>query len=102
MKNKIDDVRDHMFAALERLNDENLTPEQIDKEIIRAKAIAEVGKVVVESAKAETNFLKVTGLDPTGFIGTGGKESDTDANKLTIAASTSAVLGITEIKSARE
>jgi len=68
MKNKISDARDHMFAALERLYDENLSADQIKDEIHKAKAIAEVGKVIVESAKAVTQFLKVTGNNPSGFI----------------------------------
>jgi hypothetical protein len=61
MKNKITDLRDHMFAQLERLGAEDLTPEQLTTEIERAKAISEVGKVIVESAKTEVLHLKLTG-----------------------------------------
>lgn len=53
MKNKISDLRDHMFAALERLGDADLSKEDLAKEIERARAISEVGKVIVESAKTE-------------------------------------------------
>lgn len=60
MKNKISDLRDHMFAQLERLADETLTPEQIKDEIERSKAISEIGKVIVESAKTEVLHLKLT------------------------------------------
>ena len=49
-----------MFAQLERLSDESLTPEQIKDEIERSKAISEVGKVIVESAKTEVLHLKLT------------------------------------------
>lgn len=38
-------------------------------EIERAQAIAEVGKVIVESAKAEVAYIKATGEDGSGFIG---------------------------------
>lgn len=61
MKNKISDLRDHMFAALERLGDEKLTPEELKTEIERSKAVSEVGKVIVESAKAEIMYAKLTG-----------------------------------------
>ena len=62
MKNKISDMRNHMFAALERLSDEKMTPEQIDLEVKRSKAISDLGKVIVESAKTELLHAKlVTG-----------------------------------------
>lgn len=61
MKNKITDLRDHMFAQLERLGQDDLTPEELQQEIERAKAISEVGKVIVESAKTEVLHLKLTG-----------------------------------------
>ena len=64
MKNKIEDLRNHLFATLEALQDED-QPIDID----RAKVIAQVAGVVVESAKAEIKFLEVTGgAKGTGFI----------------------------------
>lgn len=59
MKNKISDLRDHMFAALERLGNEELTEEELKKEIERARAVSEVGKVIVESAKTEVLYAKL-------------------------------------------
>lgn len=50
-----------MFAQLERLSDENLSDEELAKEIERSKAISEVGKVIVESAKTEVLHMKLTG-----------------------------------------
>jgi hypothetical protein len=61
MKNKISDLRNHMFAALERLGNEEITEEDLKKEIERSKAISEVGKVIVESAKTEVLYAKLTG-----------------------------------------
>lgn len=71
MKNKISDLRDHMFAQLERLGQEDLTEEDLKKEISRAQAISEVGKVIVESAKTEVMYAKLTGKrgeDATKFL----------------------------------
>lgn len=62
MKNKIEDLRNHLFATLEALQDKD-EPMPID----RARAIADVAKVIVDSAKAETDFLRAVG----GEVGTG-------------------------------
>lgn len=37
-------------------------------EIDRAKAVAEVAKVIIDSAKAENDFIKLTGSAGSGFI----------------------------------
>lgn len=64
MKNKIEDLRNHLFAALEGLSD----PDK-PMEIERAKAIADVARVVVDSARAEIQYLNVVGgTKGTGFI----------------------------------
>jgi hypothetical protein len=88
MKNKISDLRDHMFAALERLGDENLSEEDLKKEISRSQAISEVGKVIVESAKTEVLFAKLTGKkekQPTDFLqleaGGGGQQRQQENGK---------------------
>lgn len=63
-KNKIDDLRNHLFETLEALKDEE-KPMDLD----RARAVADVARVIVESAKVEVAFLKTTGaLSATGFI----------------------------------
>lgn len=64
MKNKIEDLRNHLFATIEGLLDEE-TPMELD----RAKAVADVAQVIVNSAKIEVDFIKVTGRsEGTGFI----------------------------------
>ena len=63
-KSKITDLRDHLFETLEALRDEE-KPMDLD----RARAVAEVAKVIVESAKVEVAFMKATGADGgSGFI----------------------------------
>jgi hypothetical protein len=63
-KNKIEDLRNHLFATLEALQDED-NPMALD----RAKTIADVAQVVVNSAKVEVDFLKATDSSQgTGFI----------------------------------
>jgi hypothetical protein len=71
MRNKIDDLRNHLFETLEALKDDE-KPMDLD----RARAVAEVAKVIVESAKVEVAFLKVTGaVRATGFIPEGDDET---------------------------
>lgn len=62
-KNKIADLRDHLFATLEALRDD-----EKPMDIERAKAIADVARVVVDSAKVEVAFIEATGEVGSGFI----------------------------------
>jgi hypothetical protein len=63
MANKIEDLRDHLFATLAGLRDT-----EKPMEIERAKAVAEVAKVIVDSAKVECEHMKLTGTNGSGFI----------------------------------
>ena len=64
MKNKIEDLRNHLFATLEALQDE-----EKPMELERAKTIAAVAQVVINSAKVEVDFIEATGGNRgTGFI----------------------------------
>lgn len=64
MKNKIEDLRNHLFATLESLADEE-NPMDID----RAKAIAEVSGKIIDSAKVENDYLRIVdGAQGSGFI----------------------------------
>jgi hypothetical protein len=64
MANTIDDLRSHLFETLAALKDKD-APMDLD----RAQAVAEVAKVIVESAKVEVSFLKVTGAtQSTAFL----------------------------------
>ncbi len=51
MKNKLIDLNDHMFAQLERLNDEDLKGDDLKAEIERSKAMANVGRQVIDNAR---------------------------------------------------
>lgn len=63
MSNKIEDLRDHLFATLRDLRDKD-KPMEID----RAKAVAEVARAVIDTAKVEVEFVKATGTKGSGFI----------------------------------
>ena len=50
MKNKLTDLNDHLFAQLERLNDEDLKGDALEEEINRSHAITNVSKEIVTNA----------------------------------------------------
>lgn len=64
MKNKLTDLNDHLFMALERLNDEGLAEAELYQEIDRAKAIAGVaaqiinnGQLVLKAQKLKKDYI---------------------------------------------
>ncbi len=64
MKNTLGDLNNHLFAQLERLNDEDLVGEKLSEEINRAKSITSVatqiianGSLVLEAKKIAENSL---------------------------------------------
>lgn len=61
MSKNINDLRDRLFAALDGLADDKKP-----LEIERAKAIADVARVIVDSAKAEISLLQATGAKHVG------------------------------------
>ncbi len=65
MKNKLTDLRNHLFETLEALKDE-ANPMEVD----RAKAISDVGQTLIETAKLELKFLELMGSadKPTKFF----------------------------------
>lgn len=67
MKNNIEDLRNHLFAALEGLADKTL-------EVDRAKAIGEVAGKIIDSAKVEVQLLDLLGAKPTSALLTAKRE----------------------------
>lgn len=57
-------LRKQLFDSLERLGSKVIDPNEIE----RAKAIAETAQTIINSAKVEVEFLKVTGGQGSGFI----------------------------------
>ncbi|MBL1308172.1 MAG: hypothetical protein COB06_013155 [Pseudomonas sp.] len=64
MKNKIEDLRNHLFVTIEGLLDPD-KPMELD----RAKAVAEVAQVMINSAKVEVDMVKALGAaNGSGFM----------------------------------
>jgi hypothetical protein len=59
VKNKLTDLNDHLFAQLERLADEALTPAQIDDEAKRGKAMVAVADQIIKNASLQVQVAKL-------------------------------------------
>jgi hypothetical protein len=60
-RNKIEDLRYHLFEIIEMLKEN-------DMELDKAKAIADIAQVIINSAKVEVDMMKVVHGNGSGFI----------------------------------
>ncbi|MDL2292252.1 hypothetical protein LJC17_01465 [Acholeplasma sp. OttesenSCG-928-E16] len=75
-RNTLLDLNNHLFEQLERLNDDDLSEDEIKKESKRAKAMCTVAREIVKNARVildgqkhvdefginrESNLVKITG-----------------------------------------
>ena len=58
-RNTLSDLNNHLFEQLERLNDEDLSDIDLEKEIKRSKAICNVAKTITENANTVIQGQKV-------------------------------------------
>lgn len=79
MSKSINDLRDTLFATLEGIKAGSI-------DIEKAKQINEVAKTIVDTAKVEVDYLRVTGGGESSFI-----ESAIGADNLPNGISTSVV-----------
>lgn len=71
MKNKLQDLNDHLFAALERVNDEDLKDaEAIKAEVARAKAVVDLSGQIIDSRRVTVEAAKLV-YDATGALPNG-------------------------------
>lgn len=62
-RNKLSDLNDHLFMTLERLGDEELSSEELEKEVERSKAVTNVatkiidnGRLILDAQKAAAEY----------------------------------------------
>lgn len=61
MKNTLDDLNDHLFAALERLSDEDLQGDKLLTELKRCEGIVKIGSVIVDNADLKLRAYEMAG-----------------------------------------
>lgn len=69
-KDKIQDLRHHLFAQLERLGDDELMKDQSQRfiELDRAKAMCDISQTIINSAKVEIDYLKAIANSGTNVV----------------------------------
>ena len=68
MKNKLTDLNDHLFAQLERLSDESLDAEAMQKELERAKGITSIASQIVGNARLALDAQKALADMPSAHV----------------------------------
>lgn len=65
MKNTLSDLNNHLFEQLERLNDEELSDEQLDKEIKRSEGMTKIAEKIIQNG--ELAFKTMKHMDEYGY-----------------------------------
>jgi hypothetical protein len=75
MQNTLKDLNNHLFAQLERLDDEELAGDKLKEEIIRAKAVSDIagkiianGSLVLQAKKLQAETLGKEVTDIPGML----------------------------------
>jgi hypothetical protein len=89
-KNRLSDLNDHLFAQIERLSEEDLSPEKIDHEHKRAEAIVAVADQILRTAAVQIQAAKLVtdydGADPRPYLPTIEKPAADGGKSLTLVA----------------
>ena len=49
MKNTLSDLNNYLFEAIERINDDDLSDEELDKEIKRSESVNKIAKTIIDN-----------------------------------------------------
>lgn len=57
MKNSLRDLNNYLFEAIERVNDDGLTDDELEKEIKRAETVVKISGTILDNAKVQLQAL---------------------------------------------
>lgn len=49
MRNTLTDLNNYLFEAIERINDDSLSEDELDKEIKRGEAVQKIAKTIIDN-----------------------------------------------------
>lgn len=58
MKNTLTDLNNYLFEALERITDDDLTEEQLEKEVIRGRAVTSIAETIIQNGELALKAMK--------------------------------------------
>lgn len=67
MKNTLQDLNNHLFEQLERLNDEDLKGEALDQELKRSEGITKIAAQIIKNG--ELSFKSMVHMYENGYGG---------------------------------
>lgn len=82
MKNKLTDLNNYLFEQLERINDDSLDEESLNKEIKKAETITTIAETIIKNGELQFKAAMkaaeygVVNQDQMIFLLTGKKEND--------------------------
>ena len=56
--NTLADLNDYLFEAIERINDDDLSEEQLEKEIKRSEAVNKIAKTIIDNGNLALHAKK--------------------------------------------
>ena len=65
MKNTLQDLNNHLFEQLERLNDEDLTEDELDRELKRAEGMTKIATQIIQNG--ELTYKTMVHMDEYGY-----------------------------------
>jgi len=58
MKNTLSDLNNYLFEQIERINDDTLSDEELEKEIKRSETVTKIAKTIIDNGNLALNVKK--------------------------------------------